>query len=253
MFRLYGEIAVLAFKRAARSWLAALSIPIYAAIFLVAARLIGMLPLGIVGMFALGMVAAACFAGYLYLLSEGIAGSKIRFADIRKGMHGIWDVVSVSFALWIIGLGVSVLVGAAGSKGQAITVMAALIMAVFFNVIPELIYSSRNRSFALLKESAEFVLANPFAWLGPNVVFGLILLLAVSGPTSFTQPGLIITKLAGLASPFGLAGAIAEAPLWAAPLLIAYFHYVMVFRGLLYRELASGSSRTRAFRRRMEG
>jgi uncharacterized membrane protein len=87
MWRLYRDVAVLAFRRTLQSWLAAVSIPIYAAVFVGAAILA--LPLGFVGTILLVLVGMACLAGYLYLLAEAVAGSKIQLGDIKRGMRGL--------------------------------------------------------------------------------------------------------------------------------------------------------------------
>jgi hypothetical protein len=248
MLRTYIEIGALAARRAAKSWVAAVSIPIYAAIFvgasLVTARLDRL------GGFLLALVGMACFAGYLYLVADAISGSKVRLRDMKQGMRNLWDVCSVSFALFIIGIGVSVLMRSAGPRAPAVAGVAQLAAIIFFNAVPELLYNSRSRSFALLKESIDFIMANPFAWFGPNLVFAAIVL-APAGLLSVSSPGELLARLSGVASPFAIAGLIASSPPWAWPLYIAFVHYVMVFRGLLFRELASGSSRQRAFRRRM--
>jgi hypothetical protein len=68
---------------------------------------------------------------------------------------------------------------------------------------------------------------------------------------TFSSPGALLMSLAQLGSAGGVLGFIGGAPLWMAPLLIVFVHYVMVFRGLLFRELTSGSQRMRAFQRRM--
>jgi hypothetical protein len=251
MLRLFGQVAVLAAKRAVRSWLAALSILIYALVFVAAARL--MVPFGLVGGFAVGFLGAACFGGYLSLLADAVSGKPLRFGDIKHGMRAVWDVISVFFALMIIGFGVSLLQKAAGPNAPAVGAIAQLAGAFFLNVVPELIYNSRSRSFALLKESANFALENPVAWFLPNLVFALVLL-GVTGSLSFSfsSPALFLIELSRLGSVSGILGILGGAPLWAAPLLIAFVHFVMVFRGLLYQELVSGSSRMRAFRRRMD-
>jgi hypothetical protein len=197
-----------------------------------------------------GFVAAACFGGYLSLLASGVQGSQIRFADLKHGLRAVWDVCSVFFAMWILGLGVGMLQKMAGPNGAAVAGVAALAAAIFFNVVPELIYLSRNRSFALLKESASFVMANPFAWFPPNLVFAFVILLATHTLT-LSSPGALLMRLAALGSMGGVLAFVGGAPLWMAPLLIALIHYVMVFRGLLYQELSSGSTRMRAYRRRM--
>jgi hypothetical protein len=44
-------------------------------------------------------------------------------------------------------------------------------------------------------------------------------------------------------------------PLWSLPLVLAALHFVMVFRGVLFTELASGggNARLRAFQAKMRG
>jgi hypothetical protein len=252
MFRLFADVAILAARRAARSWLAALSIPIYALLFLGAVRLLGPLlaPLGMIGGFVLGFIGAACFGGYLSLLASSVAGTRIKLADLRHGLRAVWDVLGAFFALWIIGIGVGVLQRMAGPNGPAVLGVASLALAIFANVLPELIYNSRSRSFAMLKESASFVMANPFAWFAPNLIFAFVILWA-TGSLSFSSPGALLVQLSALGSIGGILQIIEGAPLWMAPLLIAFVHYVMVFRGLLFQELSAGSTRMRAFRRHM--
>jgi hypothetical protein len=245
-------VAKLALQRAAKSWLAALSIPIYALLFLGFVRVVGPIvrPLGMIGGIVIGLFGAACFAGYIGLLAQSVAGNKIRLVDLKEGMRGVWDVTSVFFVLWIIDMVLWLVVTAAGPQGKAIMGVASLAMAIFFNLIPELLCHSRNRGWPLLQQSANFVLENPFAWFAPNVIFAAIILWATD-TLSFTSPGENLVRLALLGSQGGVLQLISGAPLWMAPLLVAFVHYVMVFRGLLYLELSSGSSRMRDFRRRM--
>ena len=250
MLGIYKDVAVRAAKRAAQSWLAAVSIPIYA--FAVAGAAMLCAPLGMIGGIIVGLLAAACFGAYLSLLSSALDGVKLRAADLKNGLRAIWDVVSVFFALWVVGLVVRMLSGMAGPNGAAVGGVAALAIAIFFNVVPELIYQSRSRSFALLKESASFVMDHAFAWFPPNLVFAFVILWA-TGTLSFSSPGELLVRLSLLGSAGGVLAFITGAPLWAVPLLIVFVHYVMVFRGLLFRELGQGSSRMRAFKRRMEG
>jgi membrane protease YdiL (CAAX protease family) len=65
--------------------------------------------------------------------------------------------------------------------------------------------------------------------------------------------GEAVTTFAALASAqtvLVIIGSTLQQP-WKIPLLIAFVHFAMVFRGLLFQELSSGNARTRAFRRRM--
>lgn len=251
MLRIYADIAVTAAKRAARSWLAALSIPIYALLFLLFAALVGpvLQPLGMLGGMVIGIFGAACFGGYLTLLKLAVENSPIRLRDLKDGMRAVWDVTSVFFVIWIIGMIVGLLVMASGPKGPALMGVVNLAMAIFFNLIPELICHSRNRGLALLQESTSFVMENPFAWFAPNLIFAFVILWATD-MLSFTSLGENLVLLSRLGSQAGVLAFIAGSG-WKAPLLIAFVHYVMVFRGLLYLELSSGSARMRAFRRSM--
>ena len=249
MLKVYADIAVLAARRAARSWLAAVSIPIYAIGFTLAASLLMPL-LGPLSGLALGVLGSACVAGYLSLLAASVAGSRIRVVDLRNGLRAVWDVASVFFALWIIKMGVGFLAGRAGPQADAVAGIASLAVAIFFNVIPELIYNGRGRSFSLLGQSAKYVTANPFAWFPPNLVFALVFLWA-TGALSFSSPGALLVRLASLGSG-GIVGFVVQAARWKLPLLIVFIHYVMVYRGLLFQELVAGSSRMRDFQRRMD-
>jgi hypothetical protein len=251
MLGLYKDVAITAARRAAKSWLAAVSIPIFA--LAVVGTLMLTAPLGIIGGLIAGLVAAACFGSYLSLLASALDGTKLHFSDLRNGLGAIWDVISVFFALWVVDLGVSVLKGAAGPNAGAVAGVAALAVAIFFNVVPELIYQTHNRSFMALKESVNFVTQNPFAWFPPNIIFAFVILWA-TGTLSFSSPGALLVNLSRLGSASGVLAFIAGAPRWMMPLLIVFVHYVMVFRGLLFRELTrggGGNPRLRAFRQSM--
>ena len=116
-------------------------------------------------------------------------GLPLRLEDSAAGFAALfWDVISVMFALWIIGLLVMLLVRGAGDRGDAIAAMVGLAMAFFLNPVPELIYLGRSRSFDLLLESARFVMANPVVWFLPNLVFAFLLLLP-TGALAVSQPG----------------------------------------------------------------
>jgi hypothetical protein len=245
---LYRDTAALACKRALKAWPAAFSLIIYAVILAIAARLVG--GLGILGGLLLGLVAAACASGYLYLLLQAVRGLPLRWDDLRRGFGALFgDVISVMFSLWIIGLLVMLLVRGAGDKGPAISAMVGLAMAFFLNPVPELIYLGRSRSFDLLLESARFVLANPLAWFLPNLAVA-VLLLAPTGALAVGHPGELLLVFSAVFSPGGLFRIFAALPLWVLPLLLLLLHFAMVFRGLLFEALSSGSARRRAWQSR---
>lgn len=243
MFRVYGIVLRDTLKLGFRGWKAALSLPILGAILWGASSFFT----GPVGGFVTMLVGFACAAGYLYLLADVVQGSRVRIWDLKEGARHLWDVCSVSFALFIIGFGVEVLANAARPNQVAVRGVAALAMAFFFNAIPELLYRSSSRSFALLKESVDFVMANPFAWFFPNVLVA-VGVIAATGPLWSHNPGELVLQLTAFASPLGAISTLFSAPLWAIPLLAAGLHLFMVFRGLLYQQLVSGGDRMAAWR-----
>jgi hypothetical protein len=249
MFPLLGRVAATAGSRAARAWPAALSLVIYAAILYAAAWFL--IPLGLIGGLLLSLVAAACWSSYLTLISQAVVGSKIRLSwtDFKAtfGVH-FWDVVSVMFAFWVIGFLAASLLG--GPNGPGLAAILAVATAFFFNVVPELLYQGRSRSFALLMDSGRFMVAHPVVWMLPNLVFATVIL-GVTGQLQVARPAELLLVFGGFfSSPATAALLVAQLPPWAFPLVLAGIHYAMVFRGILFSELDRGADnpRLRAFR-----
>jgi hypothetical protein len=248
MLRIYRDTAVLAFQRAVRAWPAAFSLVIYAIILVGAQMLLS--PLGFVGGLLMGLVAAACASGYLHLLSRAVEGSPLRADNLKEGFGALfWDVISVGFALWIIGLVVTVLTAPAGANAEAFTAMFGLAMAFFLNPVPELIYQRKTRSFELLLTSARFMLAHPVIWFLPSLLFVVILLLP-TGALQVEDPRLLLLRIADGLSPVGVLralGTMLSVAWWSLPLVLFFVHYAMVFRGLLFQALQTDNPRRRAW------
>ncbi|HEY4183838.1 MAG TPA: hypothetical protein VGP07_02165, partial [Polyangia bacterium] len=250
VLRLYGDTAVLAGRRAARAWSVAFSLVLYAIIVMLAAKLVS--PLGRIGGFVLGIVIAGCFSSYLHLMSHAVAGSKIAFADLRQSFGAkFWDVVSVLFAFWIIGLIIEYAIApAAGPKADIVVALFGLAMAVFFNPVPELLYQGQSRSFQLLMESGTFISKHGLEWFLPNVLFAAALMAPLGllhGP-----PGQVVLNVADLLSPnndgMGVYNLFSRAPFYLQLPMLLIVHWFMVFRGLLFGELMRGGQRKRALR-----
>jgi hypothetical protein len=254
MLLLFREVTILAAQRAARAWLVVLSFLIYAGILLAAGVLLS--PLGMIGGLLLGLVVAACWSSYLELASQAVAGSKIRlnWTELRRTFGArFWDVISVMFAFWII----SLLMGPAlrGPEGERVAAVFGIAVAFFFNAVPELLYQGNSRSFGLLIASGRFMVANPVVWLLPNLVFASLLLLP-TGRLAVHHPAELLLVFGNtFSSPLGLVGMVTGWPIWSWPLILFGLHYAMVFRGILFQRLSSGSdnARMRAFRAKMNG
>jgi hypothetical protein len=252
MLSLYRKVTVEAARRALAAWPVALSLVVYAVIVVAAA--IAFTPLGIIGGLLVGFIVAACWSSYLELLSQAVAGGKLRFRwdDFKRTfMVRFWDVISVMFAFWIISFVTGPFVR--GPSGPAAAAIIGFAIAFFFNVVPELLYQGSSRSFALLLDSARFMFRFPVVWLLPNLLFAALGLFA-SGRLAVQHPAeLLILFGATFSSPMGVAGIFTGLPIWALPIALFVLHYAMIFRGLLYRELVSGggNARLRAFQAKM--
>ena len=251
MLRLYGDSAVLAAKRAARAWPVAFSLVLYAAITMVFQRVLA--PLGMIGGFILGIIFAACLSSYIHLIAIAVGGGKARWVDLKQSfLARFWDVISVLFAFWIIDLiRIYVIAPAMGPRADVIQALIGLAMAVFFNPVPELLYQGQSRSFQLLSESARFISRHGLEWLAPNILFALALLAPLGmlhGPVG--QIVLTVSSLlsASTTDGVGLFALFVRAPIWLQLPMLLFVHWLMIFRGILFREILSGGARRRAIR-----
>jgi len=248
--RLYARTAVLAGRRAVHAWPVAFALVLYAVLVLVTRQLVA--PLGRAGGFILNLVVAACLSSYVSVVSQAVAGSRVQLSDLRRSFGArFWDVIAVFFAFWVIDLAVDgVIAPAAGDKADIVAALFGLAIAVFFNPVPELLYQGSTRGFHLLYESGQFISRHGLEWLLPNVLAALALMAPLGlmhGP-----PGQIVLHVATLLAPnndgMGVLSLFARAPLYLQLPMLAFVHWLMVFRGLLFAELTRGSSRQRALR-----
>jgi hypothetical protein len=254
MLSLYRQVTVDAGRRAIAAWPVALSLVVYAVVLV--AAFIAFAPLGTVGGLLVGLVMAACWSSYLELISQAVAGTKIRIRwdDFKRTfLVRFWDVISVMFAFWIISFLTTPLTR--GANGPAAAGVIGFAMAFFFNPVPELLYQGSSRSFSLLLDSARFMFRFPVVWLLPNIVFAA-LGIAASGRVTVNHPAELLILFGNtFSSPMGIAAIFTGLPLWALPIALFILHYVMIFRGLLFRELSSGggNARLRAFQAKLHG
>ena len=177
-------------------------------------------PFGIVGGFVLGFASVALFGAYLYGVGQSIEQRKpLGFGIIRESLgHHLWDVMGIAFLHWIVSVAFSF-----GSLPSVLVIVFGLIGFVLFNPWAEVIHSDRVQgSMDILARAFRFMTANGPEWIIPH-----LLIFALLGGLSLA-PGSISSFLA-----FGSGLAL---------------HPIMVFRGVLYRKLSSGSRRSRAWR-----
>jgi hypothetical protein len=156
-----------------------------------------------------------------------VRSGRVTLDDFRRsaGVY-LWDVVGVTFVLWIA---FQLLTPALATipQGRMLLLGLMLIVLVFFNAVPELIYLGRCSSLELLGESYAFIGENWIEWFPLTVVLGALVLALDALPVA----------------------PLLEWPKLAAVALLVY--YTMVVRGLLFLELRGSTRRSRAFRHRM--
>lgn len=229
-----------------------LSMIVYAVILAIASKLASRL--GLVGSFLFGLVYAACWSSYLELISQAVSAPKFRVSwDEFKATF--WtrfgDVISVLFAFWILSFITAAMIQ--GPQALAIWGITSFAMAFFFNAVPELLYLGNSRSFALLIESAKFVMEHPVVWFLPNIVLAAVALWA-GGALNVAHPAELLVLFGSVFSSLdGVAKLILGLPIWGIPIALIGLHFAMVFRGLLFKELSSGRAnpRWREFQARM--
>jgi hypothetical protein len=245
MLKLYARLAGKSIRLAVRGWPAAVVLPIYATLLMIATGQAAQL--GVAGGFLLWIVAAFLISSYLHLVWLAVVGRKIGFSDLRDSfMAHVSDVISVMFATWVIQFVVGLLTRDAGERGKIVFILVDLTMVVFFNPVPELIYlgGGRVRSFGLLMEAGRFISAHWPEWLAPSALMAAVVL----APSGLIQSGPVALKLLMFQQLFslqGLSSAILRFPIWLAAPLLLFVNWGMVFRGLLFDELTSRVRRPR--------
>ena len=227
--RLYGDCARKAFAGIGHNaW--TLLLPMALAVAMALAGAIASL-LGIIGGFLLGFAAVAVLGSYLYFVSEIVGTGRVHLSELRQSFVGLfWPVMGVAFVVWIARF----LLGYALAQNPKAGVLSQLfelvvLLLVLVNPTPEVIYQrGMSSGLATLQRSFQFIQENWIEWYVPNVLLG-------AG----------VWFLLGALSGLGYAGLIAVALAAGAAL-----HWVMVFRGHLYRALDGSTHRQRMFRYR---
>lgn len=222
---IYRRAASRAAVLALRNWPVLGSLFAYALIIEVAGGFA--FQLGLAGGFLYSLVSSACIGSFLYLVEMMVRTSRVTWEDFGRsfGVY-LWDVVGVVFILWLLSFVMSLIL-ANTPQGVVIALCLQILVLVFFNAVPELIYLGHHGSLALLGESYRFIADNWIEWFPPNFVLIAILTIMSSFQVS-SQVGLVL-KVAVLA---------------------LFIYFAMVMRGLLFIEIYGTTRRGRAFRHR---
>lgn len=208
-----------------KNWYVASVVFVYAAAMHLASAVAGWL--GLLGGVVVSLASAACLGSFLSLIEMVVRTGRVSSEDfVRSAGAYVWDVVGVTFLLWLVFVLVTPVL-APMPQGRGIMLGLQIVLYVLLNAVPELIYLGRCSPVDLVTQSAAFIGENWIEW------FPLTLALAVLVYTVGALP---------------LTGGLVWIQVGVVALLVCF---AMVVRGLLFLELHSSSRRGRAFRHRM--
>jgi hypothetical protein len=201
------------------------------------------------GGFLLGFVLAYIVSCYLVTVRAAIDKNNLAVREMFEDGWALFSpVIGVLFAFFIIGYLGKFLFG--GPQAYWILACINLLIAVFFNPIPEILMLRPGFVMSMAQESIEFILENFVEWFLPTIL--LILPLVLVSPSLsievviqvFTNnPLYALEAFIFVAS--GFAFTISAAIYLVPILLIIYF--VSLFRLALYRSLSTSSRRKRIY------
>jgi hypothetical protein len=190
-------------------------------------------PLGFIGGFIMTAVTAACGSSGLFLIENVVRMGKFDLNDFFKGFSVyLWEILGIAFILWIPMTLLS-RVAYSTEDGPLIVLIVRLFLYIILNPVPELIYQTRTSGLALLSASYEFIVENWIEWFLPNLLItaaAYLLLGWLDLPAAYLPS---FFRYFFLFSVFGL-----------------LLTFLMIFRGLLFSELAGSTRRSRAYRYR---
>ena len=212
---------------AVRNWPVLLSVFAYAGILFLGGYLAAFL--GLVGGFLMSLLFAACASSFLYLVEMIVRTNRVTWEDFTRsfGVY-LWDVVGVSFALWLFWFVATPFLHQL-PQGHVAVLAIQLVLVVLFNAVPELIYLGHSGLVDLLARSYQFIAANWIEWFPPN-------LLLIAGMELLWRMPL------GEGAPFLLL---------RVALVSLFLYFAMVVRGFLFIELDGTTRRARLFRHKM--
>ena len=205
---------------------------------------------GMAGGFAAGLLLALLVSCYLGSVASAVDNDRLILSEVwPKTAQLFGPVIGVMFIFFLFDM----LFGAILQQGFVVAVVG-LLMAVLFNVLPEVIYQRTNHSLQLFADSFEFMRENFVEWLVPFIVVGLPLfliskatavslgfMLAMVNPIRLLEFLLLAFHATGNWVSLGVGLCIG----------LGVVYYVFIFRGVLYRELAASTRRKRIYQERM--
>jgi len=249
---LYKRCFMQAFRVSLRSW-KLFFIQIAGLVILGLVSLI--LPKGFVSSLILGLILAYFLSCYLCLVRYGLDGEKFDFESLMYDANALFSfVISALFTFFLLNFIFEIISGMkiAAINTNFLKSAFGILVAVFLNPLPEVIYIRGGSVAETFQVSFEFVKENFIEWFLPVIVFILLVssfyrpspevLFQIMSINPLHQVELILYELSSMAlSPYMVS---------ALFLILLVLYFVMIFRGSLYKELQFGR-RQRLYKEKM--
>jgi len=234
-------------------WIVALP-PLYSVVLALVQGVAG--PLGLLGGFVIFLATAGCASSILSVLAEAVAHERIRVNELGPGFgRYLSSIAGVLFLFWVIELLLTLIV----EQNPAMQwVSLAVNVGVFLlcNPLPELVYQGQRDGIGLVDEAVQFMRENAVEWLLPVAILFLPIfaiglregLEAMAHVGATSALGVVELTLRTWLPAMGEAGQFLV--LIGASVVLSW---IMLFRGFLFRSLASSGRRQRVFAARSRG
>jgi hypothetical protein len=234
-------------------WIVALP-PLYSVVLLYVRAFAG--GFGIVGGFVAFLATAACMSSMLSILAEAVAHERIRVEELGQSFgRYLSSVAGILFLFWVVEL-LLVLITEQNPTMGWLTLAVNLGLFLVCNPLPELVYQGQRDGIGLVDEAVQFMRENAIEWLVPVAIL-LVPVFAIS-----LRDGLLVMTQLGPTSALTVIEQTLRAYLPSMGelerflMLIAasaLLSWIMLFRGFLFRSLASSGRRQRIFVARTRG
>ena len=163
---IYREALERSLKLLMENWGVIFAALVYSVILLVATMIFA--PLALIGGILMALTINACMSSAIYLVENILNTGRASLNDFVKGFTVyLWDIVMISFVLWIPMTMVSSVLYPL-PNGAIFVFFIQITLYIVFNAVPELIYQSPASGLEVLMASYHFIVENWAEWFAPG-------------------------------------------------------------------------------------
>ena len=166
-FRLYLDCAVKAAKGLYRNWIILVGSVLSLVVLVITALVVSRL--GMIGEFIIGIVSAFFTSLLFSWISDTSRKDRLTWSSLWQFDADLFfKVINVGFFLFLIRFFTDTLIR--GMNAQAIELLLAMVMAILFNCVSEVVYTHRYDGITALGHSINFIKENWIEWFIPYII-----------------------------------------------------------------------------------